>query len=34
MEVFSHHHPKFDINEESMLIAAKAMATVVLNKLK
>ncbi|WP_036436762.1 M20 family metallopeptidase [Mycoplasma elephantis] len=27
---FPHHHPKFDINEDSLLIAAKSLATVVL----
>lgn len=26
---FPHHHPKFDINEDSLLISAKAMAAVV-----
>lgn len=26
---FPHHHPKFDINEDSMMISAKAMAAVV-----
>lgn len=28
-EAFPHHHPKFDIEEGSMMIAARAMATVV-----
>ncbi len=28
-EVYPHHHPKFNINEKSMLYAAKAMASVV-----
>lgn len=28
-EVYPHHHPKFDINEESLIISAKAMAAVV-----
>lgn len=28
-EAFPHHHPKFDIDEESMMIAARTMATVV-----
>ncbi|MFY0743967.1 M20 family metallopeptidase [Solibacillus silvestris] len=28
-EVYPHHHPKFDINEESLIISAKAMASVV-----
>ncbi|MCT4477967.1 amidohydrolase [Peribacillus frigoritolerans] len=27
--VYPHHHPKFDINEDSLIIAAKAMAAVV-----
>ncbi|EUJ47951.1 M20 family metallopeptidase [Paenilisteria rocourtiae] len=26
---FPHHHPKFDLNEDSLLIAAKAMGTLV-----
>lgn len=29
-DVFPHHHPKFDIREETMLICAKSMASVVL----
>ena len=28
-EWYPHHHPKFDINEKSLLISAKAMAAVV-----
>lgn len=28
-EWYPHHHPKFDINEESLIICAKAMAAVV-----
>ncbi|HZG70796.1 MAG TPA: amidohydrolase, partial [Chondromyces sp.] len=28
-EAYPHHHPKFDINEKSLLISAKAMAAVV-----
>lgn len=28
-EAYPHHHPKFDINEKSLIISAKAMATVV-----
>ncbi|WP_404332313.1 M20 family metallopeptidase [Mesobacillus maritimus] len=28
-EAFPHHHPKFDINEKSLIISAKAMASVV-----
>lgn len=31
---YPHHHPKFDINEGSMLIAAKAMGAVVLKYLE
>jgi amidohydrolase len=30
-EFFPHHHPKFDINEKSLLICAKAMAAAVLS---
>lgn len=30
---YPHHHPKFDINEESMVIAAKAMGAVTLKYL-
>lgn len=30
---YPHHHPKFDINEDSMIIAAKAMGAVVLKYL-
>jgi metal-dependent amidase/aminoacylase/carboxypeptidase family protein len=28
-QVYPHHHPKFVINEDSLIIAAKAMAAVV-----
>lgn len=28
-EIYPHHHPKFDINEKSLIISAKAMAAVV-----
>jgi amidohydrolase len=28
-EAYPHHHPKFDINERSLIISAKAMAAVV-----
>ncbi|WP_449538922.1 M20 family metallopeptidase [Ferdinandcohnia sp. Marseille-Q9671] len=28
-EAYPHHHPKFDINEKSLLISAKAMAAIV-----
>ena len=28
-EWYPHHHPKFEINEDSLLISAKAMAAVV-----
>ena len=28
-EVYPHHHPKFDINEESLVIGAKAIAAVI-----
>lgn len=30
-EVYPHHHPKFDINEKSLIISAKAMAAVVVS---
>lgn len=30
-EAYPHHHPKFDINEKSLIISAKAMAAVVLS---
>ena len=29
-ETFPHHHPKFQINEKAMTIAAKSMGAVVL----
>lgn len=32
-EVYPHHHPKFRINEDSLIIAAKAMGAVVVNYL-
>lgn len=33
-KAYPHHHPKFDINEDSMLIAAKAMGAVALKYLR
>lgn len=30
-EAYPHHHPKFDINEKSLIISAKAMAAVVVS---
>lgn len=33
-EIYPHHHPKFNINEQSMLVAAEAVGTVVLDCLK
>lgn len=30
-EVYPHHHPKFNINEKSLIISAKAMAAVVVS---
>lgn len=30
-ETFGHHHPKFDINEKSMLIAAKVLGTAAVS---
>lgn len=30
-EAYPHHHPKFDIDEDSLLIAAKSMAAVVVS---
>lgn len=30
-EAFPHHHPRFDIDERAMLIAAKTLATVAIN---
>ena len=30
---YPNHHPKFEVNEKSLLISAKAMAEIVLNKL-
>ena len=33
-EVYAHHHPKFDISEETMLICANVMATVTLEYLE
>lgn len=32
-EAYPHHHPKFDIDEDSMMIAAKSMGAVVLKYL-
>lgn len=32
-KAFPHHHPKFDIEEKSMLIAAKAMGSICINYL-
>lgn len=32
-KAYPNHHPKFEVNEKSLLISAKAMAEVVLNKL-
>ena len=29
-ESFPHHHPKFDINEKALLVAAKAVADITL----
>ena len=33
-KAYPHHHPKFDINEDSMIIAAKAMGAVALKYLR
>lgn len=33
-EFYPHHHPKFNLNEKSMLIAAKAMGRVVLKTME
>ncbi|MDJ0332386.1 M20 family metallopeptidase [Planococcus sp. S3-L1] len=33
-EAYPHHHPKFDIDERSLLIAAKALGTAALNYAK
>ncbi|MCP6565318.1 amidohydrolase, partial [Klebsiella pneumoniae] len=33
-EVYPHHHPKFNISESSMMTAAEAVGTVVLDYLK
>ncbi|GGB08831.1 amidohydrolase [Macrococcus hajekii] len=33
-DIFPHHHPKFNISEKSLLIAAKAVGTVVQDYLK
>ena len=33
-EAYPHHHPKFRINEDSMLIAAETMGTLVIDYLK
>lgn len=32
-DIYPHHHPKFNINESSMLVAAEAVGTVVLDYL-
>ncbi|WP_323703675.1 M20 family metallopeptidase [Mammaliicoccus sp. Dog046] len=32
-EIYPHHHPKFNINESSLLVAAEAVGTVVLDYL-
>lgn len=32
-EAYPHHHPKFNINEKSLIISAKAMAAVVISYL-
>ena len=32
--MYPHHHPKFNINETSMLVAAEAVGTIVLDYLK
>ncbi len=32
-EAFPHHHPKFDINEKSLIISAKAMGAIVVDYL-
>ncbi|MNJ51155.1 putative hydrolase YxeP [compost metagenome] len=31
---YPHHHPKFDINEDSLLIAAEAMGSIVIDYLR
>ena len=33
-EVYQHHHPKFDISEDAMLICANVMATLTLEYLE
>lgn len=33
-DIYPHHHPKFDIDESSLLLAAQAVGSVVLNYLK
>lgn len=33
-KIYPHHHPKFNINEKSLLVAAEAVGTVVLDYLK
>ena len=32
--MYPHHHPKFNINETSMLVVAEAVGTIVLDYLK
>lgn len=32
-KIYPHHHPKFTIDESSMLVAAEAVGTVVLDYL-
>ena len=31
--IYPHHHPKFDIDEEAMLVAAKCLAAVTIDYL-
>lgn len=33
-KIYPHHHPKFDINEKSLLISAKSMGAIVVDYLK
>ena len=33
-KIYPHHHPKFTIDESSMLVAAEAVGTVVLDYLR
>lgn len=32
-DIYPHHHPKFNINDSSMLVATEAVGTVVLDYL-